>query len=102
MKSKSKDVINPKKIVKSMLGIFISCLHTFIFFVSVSMAIFLYTKTPISGFRKMNGPEEFVCWAIGMVPKVLEGHGRDYGSITFANVHSTSSFNSTKLLSWQA
>lgn len=79
-KSKNSDIIlEPRKIVKSYLGIFLSCLHTFIFAVSIGLAIVFNT----SGYQGLDLAEEFICWAIGLVPRIVKTRGSDYGSVAY-------------------
>lgn len=80
MNSKSKAyILEPKKIVKSYLGIFISCLHTFIFAISFGLAIALN----MNGYRGLDPTEEAICWAVGLVPRIVKTRGSDYGSVAY-------------------
>ena len=83
MKSKAQIINESRKIIKSWLGISLSCLHTFIFAMSIVFAISLVFKMPSSGLKTLDQTEGFVCWTIGLVPKIVEGHGRDYSFMAF-------------------
>lgn len=78
-KAKATVILESRKIVKSYLGIFITCLHTFIFAVSFGFSIVFNT----SGYQGLDLAEESICWAIGLVPRVVKTRDSDYGSVAY-------------------
>lgn len=78
MKLNVQVIEDSRKIIKSWLGIILSCIHTAIFATSIGFAIFFGIEMPSSGLKTLGATEGLICWTIGLVPRILEGHGRAY------------------------
>ena len=83
MESKASNVFESKSLVKNDLGIYIACIQLCIFAASLATAIAFEVRKSKTGIRRMGAVEEFLCWAIGMVPKFVQGHGRNYATLNF-------------------
>ena len=84
MNSKAQIIQESRKIIKSWLGIGLACVHTFIFAMFISFAISFVIEMPSSGLKALDQTEGLICWTIGLVPRIVEGHGRDYSVFAFS------------------
>lgn len=68
-----------RKIVKNLIGYEIAkgVTSVYVFFIVLAL-IYLVKFVPESGISQLDSKNEIVCWCIGLVPKIIEGYGRDF------------------------